>query len=80
MERCPVCRARLRGEWLCPRCGSDLSLPVKIAQRVRQLEQRAVMRLAVGDKERAEAALLEASRLQSTQLARALLRFLQEHQ
>jgi len=79
MERCPICRARLKGEWLCPRCGSDLSLPLKIEQRVRLLEQDAVMRVAKGEMEQAEQVLDKALRMKSNPLLRALLRFVREN-
>ncbi len=80
MERCPICRARLKGEWLCPRCGSDLSLPLKIEQRVRLLEQDAVMRVAKGEMEQAEQVLDKALRMKPNPLLRALLRFVRENQ
>jgi len=79
MERCPVCRARLKGEWLCPRCGSDWSLPLKIEQQVRLLEQNAVMRVAKGEMEQAEQVLDKALRMKSNPLLRALLRFVREN-
>jgi len=75
MERCPNCRARLQDAWRCPRCGTDLSLPLKIEQRVRSLEKKAVTQLASGDLSQAERALHKALRLKSSPLARALLRF-----
>lgn len=80
MERCPVCRARLKGEWLCPRCGSDLSLPLKIEQRVQLLEQTAVMRVANGEMEQAEQVLDTALRLKPSPLARVLLGLVRENQ
>jgi hypothetical protein len=80
MERCPICRARLNGQWLCPRCGSDLSLPLKIEQRVQLLEKNAVIRVAAGEMEQAEQVLDEALRLKPTPLVRVLLRFVRENQ
>jgi len=80
MERCPVCRARLKGEWLCLRCGSDLSLPLKIEQRVRLLEQHAVMRIAEGEMDQAEQILDKALRLKASLLGQMLLRFVRENQ
>ncbi len=79
MERCPICRARLKGEWLCPRCGTDLSLPLKIEQQVQLLEQNAVLRVAKGEMEQAEQDLYKALRLKSTPLAQVLLRFVREN-
>ena len=80
MNRCPICRARLKGEWLCPRCGSDLSLLLKIEQRVQFLEQNAVLQVTKGEMEQAEQVLDEALRLKPTPLARVLLRFVHENQ
>lgn len=79
MERCPVCRARLKGEWLCPRCGSDWSLSLKIEQQVRLLEQNAVMRVAKGEMEQAEQVLDKALRLKTSPLVRVLLRLVREN-
>ena len=78
MERCPICRARLNGKSLCPRCGADLSLPQEIEQRVQELEINAVMRIAAGQRERAARVLGEALRLKSTPLARVLQRFVRD--
>jgi tRNA(Ile2) C34 agmatinyltransferase TiaS len=80
MERCPICRARLKGEWRCPRCGADLSLPLKIEQRAQSLEQDAVMRLAKGEMEQAHQVLNKALRLKPSPLIRVLLRFVHENQ
>jgi uncharacterized Zn finger protein (UPF0148 family) len=79
MERCPICRARLKGEWLCPRCGTDLSLPLKIEQQVQLLEQNAVLRVAKGEMEQAEQDLYKASKLKSTPLVQVLLRFVRKN-
>jgi predicted amidophosphoribosyltransferase len=79
MQRCPICRARLRGESLCPRCGTDLSLPVEIEQRAQRLEQEAVRRLAAGQLQGAESRLVEALGLCATPLGRLLLRFVRDH-
>lgn len=79
MERCPNCRARLKGACCCPRCGTDLSLPLKIEQRVHSLEQMAVLQLANGEMEQAEQTLDKALRLKPSPLARVLLGFVQEN-
>jgi len=79
MERCPNCRARLKDAWRCPRCGTDLSLPLKIERRVRSLEKKAVIRLVSGDLAQAERVLDEALGLKPSPLARALLRFVREN-
>ena len=76
MERCPICRARLRGESLCPRCGSDLSLPLRITQQVQRLERNAVMQMAAGEMEQAENLLGEALKSKPTLFGRVLLKFM----
>ncbi len=80
MERCPICRSRLNGKWLCPRCGSDLSLPLKIEQRAQLFEQNAVIRIAAGEMEQAERVLDEAMSLKSTLLLRVLQMFVRANQ
>jgi hypothetical protein len=49
MERCPGCRARLGEEALCPRCGCDLSLPLRAERQVRRHLEAAIAALAAGD-------------------------------
>lgn len=51
MERCPLCRARLREEALCPRCGADLSVPLEVERNALQAARRAMVSLAAGDLE-----------------------------
>ncbi|HHH39001.1 MAG TPA: hypothetical protein ENK50_05440 [Sedimenticola sp.] len=80
MERCPVCRARLKGASLCPRCGSDLSRVLQAARRARQLEHEAVLQLAGGAPEQARETLRRALALKTTPLARSLLGFLNRGQ
>ena len=76
MERCPICRARLREATHCPRCGADLALALETEQRAQTLERDAVEWIAKGEPEQAERALREALRLRSSPFARALLAFL----
>jgi hypothetical protein len=73
MERCPICRARLRDATCCPRCGADLALPLETEQRALAMERGAVGWIAQGAPEQAEWALREALRLRSSPFARALL-------
>lgn len=39
--RCPPCRALFRGETLCPRCGADLSVFMRVNARAYNFCQRA---------------------------------------
>ena len=45
--RCPVCKARFRGQDKCPRCGADLSRIMVMVARARQLRGQA--RRALGE-------------------------------
>lgn len=49
MERCPVCRARLQGQALCPRCGTDFSLALCARDEAGRLLACAVDAWARGD-------------------------------
>ena len=45
LPRCPVCKARFRGQDTCPRCGADLSrimFVVACAQQLRRQARRAL--------------------------------------
>lgn len=75
MERCPVCRSRLRGANLCGRCGTDLALPLAIAAKAEHALARAVRCIADGEVDAARVHVREAQSLQRTPLARALWGF-----
>jgi uncharacterized metal-binding protein len=62
MERCPVCRARCKGDPVCYRCGADLSPLLAIEAESAALERRAVFLLQAGE-------LLEARRTADRVLA-----------
>jgi len=79
MERCPICRARLRGERNCRRCGADLSRLLEIGERSHALERCAVACIAGGEPDRAEQVLLEALGLKQDVLARMLLGFVRNN-
>lgn len=49
MERCPECRARLKGRSICGRCEADLSLLRTIEDAAAILARRAVQAFAAGD-------------------------------
>lgn len=51
--RCPVCSARFRGSVTCSRCGTDLTLPMRIAARALALRRAARQALLAGDLARA---------------------------
>ncbi len=49
MERCPTCRARLKGATCCPRCQTDLNQVLKIGERAELLCQHAIQKLKDND-------------------------------
>jgi len=48
MERCPICRARLTEISVCPRCTTDLSLPLIAEQQAESLCFKSLMLLENG--------------------------------
>ena len=71
MERCPVCRARFRGEAVCTRCGADLSALLAIEAEAAAWERETVASLAAGDWIAARRAADKALALQHSPLAAA---------
>jgi hypothetical protein len=49
MERCPLCKARLRDRTICNRCEADLGPLRAIEARAEQLAGRAVRSLLAGE-------------------------------
>jgi hypothetical protein len=72
VERCPSCRARLNEAALCPRCGCDLGLVLRVESRARRLVRLAIEAWAGGDPALAVARLDESLVLQRGTLAEAL--------
>ena len=77
MQNCPACRARYKGQSICTRCGTDLSLPLLSEQQATEQLRRAVQYLSNKDYNCAAIALQQAQQLQQTPLAIALDKFLQ---
>jgi hypothetical protein len=77
MERCPVCRARVRDSSPCPRCGADLTTVLGIEVRRQTLEREAVHRLKRGDLSGASDLVARAQHLQRTSLNLLLPSFIQ---
>lgn len=63
MQRCPVCRARLRGAPICPRCEADLGRAQQAEQAARRRERQALEALLAGQPQTAAAALAQAKAL-----------------
>jgi|GEM_PF-593249 len=80
MERCPTCRARLKGQPLCHRCGTDLTLALQAETTAKQWLQRALHCFSEGSVDDAEVALDRAMMLHRTPLASALRPFFRQHE
>ncbi|HFQ80465.1 MAG TPA: hypothetical protein ENK33_03725 [Desulfobacterales bacterium] len=79
MERCPVCRARLREEvQLCRRCGSDISLLYEIERQAEQLIAAAVQAWAAADPQSAVRLARRSLSLKDNAGVRVILRFLEQ--
>lgn len=63
---CPVCKARFRGQSVCPRCGSDLSRLMRVIACAQQLRRRARQALCEGRYAEARALADRAQTLQRT--------------
>lgn len=77
MERCPICKARLKDALLCPRCGADLTMPLEIEARAESLQQQVVTLLANGELPGARRLAEQLLTLKRTPLARILRGFIQ---
>lgn len=78
MERCPVCKVRLKADTLiCPRCGSDLSMLQRIENQAESLCSQAVARLEAGNLSGAMHAVELSIDLKPVLLAQALRGFIQ---
>lgn len=49
MERCPVCRARLKERQVCHRCGTDLTLAIAMEKKAEVFFKQALVRLQNSD-------------------------------
>jgi predicted amidophosphoribosyltransferase len=63
---CPVCKARFRGQRMCPRCGADLSRLMLVAACAQRLRHRARQALCEGRYAEAQALADRAQTLQRT--------------
>ena len=78
MERCPVCRARVKEKKpVCRRCRSDLSLLFEIEEQAAALVELAARALTDGSRSKAAALAAKSLVLQDTLFARTLCRFIE---
>ncbi|MFV0277529.1 MAG: hypothetical protein ACK5HY_10145 [Parahaliea sp.] len=80
MERCPACRARLKGGTVCGRCACDLTMPLRIERQATLLEQSAVAAISRKEWAAARSALDRARHLKTSLLQEVLFRFLEQRE
>ncbi len=78
MKRCPVCRARNKGEPVCRRCRSDLADIISIEAQAELAMTTAVGYLRKGNLSQAQRFCTYACRLKRTQFGEMLVSFLEE--
>ena len=76
MERCPTCRARLKGAAICPRCQTDLSHVIKTSERSDLLCQYAINKLRQNDIKLAVVLIKESVQLQRSTLSLKVQQFI----
>ena len=78
MERCPQCRARLKGQMICGRCGVDLGLVLTVEQQAKNMARLSVQALNGGDVARAAALADKACRRHASAFHVALREFVRK--
>ena len=72
-----MCRSRLRGATVCPRCGTNLALPQSISVNAEQTLRNALRSIARGELGAARLATAQARELRLTPLVQLLPGFLE---
>ncbi|MDM8561616.1 hypothetical protein [Candidatus Parabeggiatoa sp. HSG14] len=81
MERCPVCRARLKSNIpVCPRCGTNLSMPLNIEHQAEKLIYQSIMQISAGHFGDAIQLLEQSLQLKHSLMARVLRGFITHSQ
>lgn len=78
MERCPSCRARLKGAVQCPRCGAHLELLLGVENQVKQWMHDAITGWHSGDRDAALDCLQKIPMLDSSPGAQLASEFLRD--
>ncbi len=77
MERCPICKARLKPDMsLCPRCRTDLSKPLGIERQAKNLCYQSIIQLEAGNLGDAKETLKQSLELKREPLVLALQGFI----
>lgn len=77
MERCPLCKARLRNNTVCNRCEADLGLLQAIEFQAERLARQAVHNLLAGEIATARRQATTAYDLHTTPFHQALTGFIE---
>lgn len=72
MDRCPICRATLKGATTCRRCRADLRQVQAVAGQASALAGAAMLALAQGDTASARLSLARARQLHASPAVQAL--------
>ncbi|HDN26235.1 MAG TPA: hypothetical protein ENG03_03910 [Thioploca sp.] len=81
MERCPVCKARLKQDIpICPRCSTDLAIPLNIERQAERWCYQSLMLLGADHLGDAVEALEKSLQLKRDPLALALREFIRRSQ
>jgi hypothetical protein len=80
MERCPICKARIKENSTCNRCGTDLSKLLSIESQAANLCDQAIKLLATNQVNQAQIAVEQSLQLKNTQIALILHGFIKKGQ
>lgn len=76
MQRCPICKARIKENSTCNRCGTDLSQLFTIESQATHFCEQAIKLLATNKVDQAQKAVEQSLQLKKTQIALVLLGFI----
>jgi hypothetical protein len=79
MERCPICKARIKENTTCNRCGTDLSRLLTIESQAAYLCNQAIKLLATNQVNQAQIAVEQSLQLKNTQIALTLYGFIKKN-
>ncbi len=77
MQRCPICKARIKANSICNRCGTDLSKLLTIESQAANLCNQAIKLLATNQLNQAQKLVEQSLQLKNTQIALTLHGFIQ---
>lgn len=78
MDRCPICRARLKHNSECRRCGADLAFPIEMEKKAQNFFNHALYQISQGERENAKKSLQDAMLFHNRPLYQHLLNFIND--